>query len=94
MSLCPPTDLCDGKDRAILSLFYSLSQYKRKPSTTQSSPHSAPGGLGAPGSKLAVPSSSKITGPPGDSHTLPTSRIARPVSPSLKVSLGVNGERR
>ncbi len=82
-------DLCDGKDRAILSLFYSLSQYKRKPSQA---PHpAASSGLATPTSKLVAPSSSKVTGP-GDSHTLPASRIARSISPSPKMTLGVNGE--
>lgn len=69
------TDLCEGKDRAVLSLFYTLSQfYKRAPSTnnTTSQQHS--------------PAATKLSSAPAGGAT---SRIARPVSPGLKASHGV-----
>ena len=59
-----PSDICDGNMRAIYSLFYNLSHFKKMAKEGGGSGHGEGGG-GAP------------------------SRIARPISPSLKSTLSV-----
>ena len=55
----PHADLCEGKDRAVLSLFYNLSQFKRNPSSGSSS-SPAPAKSAPHPSRIARPTSPSL----------------------------------
>ena len=88
--LPPLADICDGNMRAIYSLFYNLSHFKKMAKEGGGGSGHGEGGGGAPASRIARPispglkSTLSVSSSPGGSSGIPTSsKLSSPSSSSL-----------